>query len=163
MKSTRTRLRVTKMLKLRLAVALLALTGSLPAIAGNFNNSVGFGSQYGGIIGWQGGYSFGNNNIHIGLGYVGIAYGYSRYIGENLSLGLQAFSNQYRIGSALNLNYYFDGVKQPGWMLGVELYRGFDTLEFTAEFVLELFFNPTDFDIDQDLENGLLVSFGYRF
>ena len=146
-----------------LVVTLLTSIISLPATAGSFSSSVGAGVQYGGVVGWQGVYGFGNNQVRAGFGFFGVTYGYDRFIGKNVALGVQGFGNHVKTGAALNFNYYFNGVRQSGWMLGLDYYRGFDTEDFAIDLFIEIFTSPMDIDIDQNPDNGFFVSVGYRF
>lgn len=146
-----------------LAATLLTSIVSLPATAGNFSNSIGAGVQYGGVVGWQGAYSFGNNQVRAGFGFFGVTYGYDRYIGENVALGVQGFGNHVKTGAALNFNYYFNGVRQSGWMLGLDYYEGFDTGDFAIDLFFEILTDPMDIDVEQNRGNGFFVSVGYRF
>ena len=151
------KLKITKLL------LILCLVFSGSAMASQFKSRVGAGLQYGGLIGWQGSYNPGNNSIRFALGYAGFAYGYDRYIGDSYSLGLQAFGNQSVIGFGLNANYFPNTRHNPGWVFGVDVFTGYDTLEFTGEFLFDFFFNPGNIDIDAELEPGVLVSIGYQF
>lgn len=95
--------------------------------------------------------------------YAGFTWGYDRYLGSNNSLGLQAFGNQYKADTALSLNYFFSPHESSGWIIGLDLYRAYETEEFTFEFIKDVFLNPENIDIDAELGNGVSVSVGYQF
>ena len=146
------------------AIVFLVFIYSSQAGAGSFANRVGAGIQFGGILGWQGSYTFGQNNLRAALGALGFTYGYDRYIGPRNSLGIQAFGNQFKVGYGLSLNHYFNGYRNPGWIVGLDGYVGFDTLDFTGEVFLDAFFSLGDIDeLDPSSERGVFISIGYQF
>ncbi len=147
-------------------IAFVFLIGSSQAIAGNFKNSLGVGIQYGGIIGWQGAFNSNQNKFRLSLGYAGMTFGYDRFLGSNVSLGAQGFVNQYRVGSALSLNYYFGAGERERWYAGLDIYRGYDSGEAGLELIVNFFdfvLNTGDLGIDAQIETGLAVSVGYEF
>jgi len=131
--------------------------------AGEFQNSIGAGIQYGGIAGWQGSYVTGKNKLRLSYGFSGSAWGYDRYLTPNMSIGAQAFGNQYKTGGAVSINYKPATFQNKGWLVGLDVYRGYRTEEFAFEFLYDIFFSPDDIDIDLELKTGVSISFGYRF
>jgi len=116
-----------------LLILLLAcfLVVSTPAQAETkFQNGVGAGIQYGGLVG-------------------------------HVSLGGQVFANQFFVGGALNANYYFNQKFKPGFVVGLDVFRAFNTQLAVAEIFIEALF--LDFGFDAELQNGVSVSFGYQF
>lgn len=146
-----------------LGIFLFSVVTASPAVSSHFKSSVGVGIQYGGLPGWKGSYHFGNNSIRMSYGYAGFAWGYDRFIGHQTAVGIQSFGNQFNIGYALNLNYYFNGTSDAGWVLGLDVYRGYDSDDFAVDFLTDIFLNPTDIDFDAELETGVLFSLGYQF
>ena len=147
-----------------LLILLLAcfLVVSAPAQADvKFQNGVGAGIQYGGLVGWQGALNVGDNRFKLGVGYTGFAWGYERYIGSHVSLGGQVFANQFFVGGALNANYYFNQKFKPGFVVGLDVFRAFNTQLAVAEIFIEALI--LDFGFDAELQNGVSVSFGYQF
>jgi len=146
------------------AIAFLVFVYSSQAGAGSFANRVGAGIQFGGILGWQGSYTFGQNNLRAALGALGFTYGYDRYIGASNSIGIQGFSNQSITGYGLSLNHYFNGYRNPGWIVGLDVYEAFNTLDLTGEVFFEAFFGLGDIDeFDIDSDTGVFISIGYQF
>lgn len=148
-----------------LVTVLLPYTlGATEVRAGEFSNGVGSGIQYGGIVGWQGGYISGPNRTRISFGYAGFAIGYDRYFWHNTSIGLQVFANQYRIGSGLNVNYDVDGNPKKGLVVGLDLYSGYDSSEYLGEFYWEYIFDPEGLrELDTRSRRGAFISVGYHF
>lgn len=150
--------------KFVIALIIVIFAYSSQAGAGSFANRVGAGIQYGGILGWQGSYTFGQNNLRASLGVIGFTYGYDRYIGPRNSLGIQAFGNQFKLGYGLSLNHYFNGYRKPGWIVGLDGYVGFDTLDFSSRVITEALFSFGDIEeLDIPSERGFFISIGYQF
>ena len=142
---------------------ILYLIVSTQAHAASLKAGIGAGIQYGGIPGLQGSLDVSANKFRIGLGYAGFALGYDRFLSSNTSLGLQTFANQYIAGIGLSLNYYLNSQTSSGWLIGLDLYRAVDTAEFTLDFYEQLFLNSDDFELETDVDNGVLFSVGYQF
>ena len=152
---------------LNIILLLLFLTlAPASAQAVTFKNAVGAGIQYGGFAGWQGSLISGNNKFRLSVGVIGFTWGYDRYFGSNFSVGGQLFGNQWRVGAGLNANYHLNPKLEPGFVFGLDVYRGVDPRAAAAEAAFELFFSAFDFDeidIDAEVENGVFVSVGYQF
>ena len=63
----------------------------------------------------------------------------------------------------MSLIYYLTSLTSSGWLIGLDLYRAFDTDEFAFNLYRDLFLNPDDIDIDAEIDNGVLISVGYQF
>lgn len=149
-----------------MALVLFAFIVSPGANAGEYDFGVGAGIQYGALLGGQGSYLFGNNKVRFGLGYAGYALGYERFLSSKYSLGVQYFANQFFVGGALSLNYLVGASRTRGWVLGLDIYRGVDTVESAADIIGGLFDFDNTFDdvrVDEDPENGVSISIGYHF
>jgi len=147
-------------------VLLLILSFSKSVNATSFVNGFGSGLQYGGIVGWQGGLLFGRNKIKFSIGYAGLAFGYDRFLSNQISIGYYGFGNHYLLGGAFNLNYHFGSDPSNGWNLGLDLYRGVDTIESSIDVLSGLFDFDEDFDdikVNEKPKTGVLISLGYYF
>jgi len=138
--------------------------------ADGYSHGLGSGIQFGGVIGWQGAGIKGANKIRMGLGYTGIALGYDRFVLPKMSLGIQTFGNQYRIGYGFSVNYHIGTELTTGWILGLDLYRGIETGEGLFDLITSMFELVIDTDetfdelgIDDGPEYGAFVSVGYLF
>jgi len=137
------------------------------------NNSltfgVGVGFQYGGLFGVQGAFESERQRIRFAIGYAGISAGYDFYVIPSLSAGAQIFTNQYRIGAGLSFNYRLRNATSGDFILGLDLFRAYDTGEVAADGSLSFldfsFDSNTGLDdvIDPEPSNGLLISLGYHF
>ncbi len=152
-------------------ILFLLLSATSSVQANGFVNRIGAGIQYGGVAGWQGSYQFGANAARFSLGFAGIAVGYERFFGSNSSIVIQSFGNQFLVGAiGLSYNYHFNSYKKAGWVVGLDLYSGFETDELTLEVLSALFTagfssNPTEEfeEIDPDRSSGVFISIGYQF
>jgi len=131
--------------------------------AGEFKSALGSGIQYGGIAGWQGSYVTGKNKLRFSLGYAGYNWGYDRYLSNKLSMGGQLFANQYVTGGAISINYKPDTFQNSGWVIGLDIYNGVDSLDLTTNFIGDFLFNPEDIDFDAENKRGVSISIGYNF
>lgn len=149
-----------------LVAAFLLLLCTHQSRAADFRNGFGAGVQYGGIVGWQGSFNSDNNKLRFSVGYAGITVGYDRYLGSKFSLGGQTFLNQYIVGAGMNLNYYFSSYSNSGWIIGLDVYRGYVTAEAGAALIVNYFefvFNTDDTGLDAELDNRVILSIGYQF
>ena len=144
----------------------LSIFCSSQVTAGQFVNGFGVGMQYGGAVGWQGSYIFGQNKLKTGLGYFGLTLGYDRFFLPKTSFGVQYVANQFVIGAALNINYHFGSMPSRGWVAGAELFNGPNPVDSTEDILTGL----TDFDgtladtiIEEESRTGLSISVGYNF
>ena len=84
---------------------------SLPAIcsAAEFDNAMGVGVQYGGIIGWQG--SVTEDKVHgrLAVGLAGIAVGGDLSLNNNVTVGVTAGAIAIATFTSFNVNYYAGG------------------------------------------------------
>jgi len=149
-----------------LAVLVLLFCAN-PVIAADFKQSIGSGIQFGGLLGWQGSIINSNNaKFRLSFGYSGTAIGYERFVSPNLSLGAQFFGNQYVSGGGLSANYYFSGRETSGWILGLDVYRGYNTGEQALESIIRFFefiYETDIIDYDAKIKTGAFVSIGYQF
>lgn len=144
----------------------LLLSSSHQSYSAEFRNGLGAGLQYGGIVGWQGSLNTELNKFRFSAGYAGITFGYDRYLGSKYSLGGQAFLNQLVIGAGLNLNYYFSSNNNSGWLIGLDVYRGYVSAEAGSELIANYFeyvFDTNETGIDAELNNRVALSIGYQF
>lgn len=153
----------------KFSVIVLILSLSLASATGQaavFKNSVGAGIQYGGVFGWQGAFHFGRNRLRGALGLAGTAWGYDRFLGSHYSLGAQIFGNQFRVGGGLSFHYHLSQQLEPGFVFGLDVYRGSNTQDAVIEAVSDFFlggFFAEGLGIDAEVENGVFVSVGYQF
>ena len=129
----------------RALILLVMYFASAAAAAAEFKSAVGFGTQFGGVLGWQGSAHSGNSKLHLSIGIFGASLGYNHSIKSNVSIGVQGFAIVFSEGAGLNANYYFTSTSTPGWMIGLDVYR-----------IRTTFFN-------QVTNNRLLISVGYNF
>lgn len=157
------------MLKQKINVVLFLFFMSLapaPAQAAEFKSSVGVGLQFGGLVGWQGSLHYGQNKFRGSFGLAGTAWGYDRYFGSHYSVGAQIFGNQFRIGGGLSVNYYLSQQLEPGFVFGLDLYRGASTDAAVVEVFTDVVFAgllSSDSPFDAQIENGIFLSLGYQF
>lgn len=132
----------------RVIVCLIVLFGK-PVLAtegggqSRFSSSVGAGVQYAGIIGYQIATKSRGLRIHASLGVLGIAGGFNKLVGENVSVGFNLFYLGLVGGYSANANYYFGSTFDKGWMLGIDLFNAANYLGTSS--------------------TGGLISFGYEF
>jgi len=82
---------------------------------------------------------------------------------------LRRLFNQFFTGAGFNLNYFFNSFERTGWLIGLEVHRGYNSGELLLDGILSVFDfvieNETD-NIDENnaqLENRMLLSIGYQF
>lgn len=114
----------------------ILLIASSNAAAAEFKSAVGFGTQYAGIIGWQGSLHHNRHSLRLGVGLLGLGvmYEYASY--EKLSIGLQAVTVAFAAGFGAYANYHFTSTTRPGWVLGIDYIDSYSTWVEKQEAVL---------------------------
>lgn len=110
-----------------------------------FDNAVGFGIQYGGLLGWQGSASSDKLHGRIAIGLVGVAAGVDINVNEYVSLGATVGGIGFAAFKSINLNYYPEGKYTEGWRMGLDAGTA-DTTFFV-----------------KDKSNFVSISVGYSF
>jgi hypothetical protein len=125
--------------------AVIPLLFCINSQATELDNSLGFGFQYGGILGWQG--SVTENNLHarFALGLVGASVGADVDINKYTSVGVTVSRVTIADVKALSLNYYISGKYTEGWRVGLDVG------------------SATNGDIESNEGDFVAVSFGYSF
>ncbi len=133
-------------------IVIVLLLFSSTSYTTELKHPVGIGLQYGGVLGWQGSLSSGENSARLGLGVVGFTVGYDRIFSESFSVGVQVFGNYFNHGAGISMNYYLGVGRSSHWVLGLDVFR--------AKLHLEEIFGEV---IPNQFETGAFVSLGYRF
>lgn len=101
--------------------------------------SVGTGYQHGSVLGAQIAFQNDANRYYIAAGAVGFAAGYEHAIGSpkqhtlGFALGKEEITSEDGFAVA-TYNYYFNGMANPGWKLGISLgSRREDTASFFGD------------------------------
>lgn len=123
----------------------MLLLGTSECSAYEYANSVGFGLQYGGIIGWQGSISEDNLHGRVAVGLVGLSLGGDLDLNKYFSVGATATTIGIAKFTSLNLNYYPGGRYTSGWRVGLDFGFGASNID------------------DEDRGSFVAASFGYSF
>jgi hypothetical protein len=123
---------------MKIGIFLVCLWFSNFCFSTEFDNAIGFGVQYGGLIGWQGSVSDENFHGRIAIGLVGLTVGGDVNINDYISLGATTGSIAVASVNSLNINYYPSGKYTEGWRLCLDVgtakthVYGEDSGSFTA-------------------------------
>ena len=130
-------------MKIGILAALILLSNF--CFSAEFTNSVGFGFQYGGLMGWQG--SISNENFHgrVAVGWIGLTVGADININEHISFGGTVGGVGIASIKAFNINYSPEGKYNKAWRMSLD----FGKTE-TSSF-------------GKDSENFAAASIGYSF
>ena len=141
-----------------IVISVLLLSSS--AAQADFEKSVGFGPQYGGLVGFQGAYYFSDVKANFGLGYLGVSTGLEYFPTAKHSIGGYVFVS-WVSGYALSYSYYFNGKNSAGWRIGLDIGR------YELGFPFDPFFdNAFGGVFDDALDNEetfILPTIGYSF
>jgi len=110
--------------------------------------SVGFGAQFGGIIGGEVGFFYKRAKLRGAFGFFGYALGADFAITDKVTIGAQYFVAFGPVGYGASLNYHFDSVYSSGWFFGLDVVM-YDTVLFEDSPVI-------------DYRQGAFISVGYR-
>lgn len=105
---------------MKFCVCLLSILFSGYCFSAEFDSSIGFGVQYGGILGWQGSVSEEKVHGRLSIGLIGAAVGADLDINNYASIGVTAGGVGIATFKAINLNYYVDGKYTEGWRIGLD-------------------------------------------
>jgi len=111
--------------------------------------SVGFGAQFGGLVGFQGSNLMSRSSLRWSLGVMGIATAYDRFVTEKITAGAMGFFTIFGEGAGLSLNYHFTGIREAGWYLGWDVYAAKSDLSSASR--------------RNNYNSFTFISFGYKF
>ncbi|MFT4937435.1 MAG: hypothetical protein ACI88A_000450 [Paraglaciecola sp.] len=120
-----------------------------PTFAADFENAVGIGLQFGGVVGYQLSTTVEQGRIRGALGIVGASIGYDHFVTDTFAIGA-TITATLRTVYSLNLNYMPAGQQNSGWMFAVDLGHMQDT-------------DGDGFFTTDGPKNVIWFSTGYRF
>ena len=115
-------LKIKIKVKIKIIVGLALLLLIRQGNCGQIDNGVGFGVQYGGVLGYQLSYTQSQSKYRASVGLIGASLGYDYYLSDTFSMGA-TYTISGRNVSSLNINYVPSGYTNNGWIFGIDLAR----------------------------------------
>jgi hypothetical protein len=143
----------SSILNVKKVIPLICLLFVSQANSGQYDNAVGHGIQFGGLVGYQLSYKESQNNLRGAVGLFGASLGYDYYLTDTFSLGV-TYTASTRNATSININYTPWGYLNKGLVIGIDLAHIQGQQASGSSFFLKR---------EKDSKNIVWLSVGYKF